>query len=528
MKRAFIIVILLWSVSALFGLDVSRAELATTSERYIRFVNYEGPRSKIESAEEIRGIGVYLARTMTGGTGPFRYYGRYAVIHAVDPDRPDALSADIFMVLPESQIDHIDNLRLMVAGFLQESYGYNLPDALLLADFITLYNAVHRRDLDYFRGRYIPNVIGYLNEEQAGLSNLYSDWPGGTQMLIPLSSAAGQGRLSSLDGQELTDDAVTEQLRTQPDRGVAERKEMVELQERGLDQEASRLAQERAAVQSERRQIEAERTAVEQERTAAETQQEELARVDMTPEDRQETGQLIERQEQALDRRETAVAQQEQDVARREDRIVSREQDIQERRDAVREDREVIAQDQQAVIDEQQQIAAAAAVRPAGAPPELYFLEVIEGLDEPLARILAINAGDGSRLRASKLNTIRGRQYQALGNRIVVLAGRTGGAGAVRLVLLEERNLEVVKEGREDIFQASVVEVRNEEVYAVMEKNGAWHLARFDRDLNLLASSDVGLNPYSTLVFGGETIFVQARDGSISRLSVRDLRRTDS
>ena len=162
------------------------------------FINYEGPHARVDTREEIRQIGVVLGRQITErekGLAPtlaamnqeqkrtytykFEVGGlnRYFVIHCVSGAENDKLDADVFGLGVDTGVDHVRNLRVIIQGYLQEAYQYSASDALLLAEYITVYNAVYRGNWDYFQSRYKSQVISNLTREKAGLSIRYDEWP---------------------------------------------------------------------------------------------------------------------------------------------------------------------------------------------------------------------------------------------------------------------------------------------------------------------------------------------------------------
>ena len=224
-------------VSFLTGQDIAEAELFTIRDTTVEFINYEGPHSKIETLEQIMGVGIFLGESIETGYSTASYGNKYKVIHAVGESPDEGLEADIFMVLEDAEVDHIRNMRYMLAGFFMAAYDYELEDGLLLAEFVTIYNAVYRGKMDFLGGKYKQIVTRNLDPGAAGISTLYTDWPGRTEMVIPLTEIASEGGIGSLDTDVLTEDEVIEELRTQPDRGLESRKEITELKEREVEKE---------------------------------------------------------------------------------------------------------------------------------------------------------------------------------------------------------------------------------------------------------------------------------------------------
>src|SRR5690606_11216403 len=132
---------------------------------------------------------------------------------------------------------HVDNIRRIISGYLIEAFGYSRADADTLSFFATIYNAVHRGALGHFTGRYSTKVLAVLAQAKVGLSLVYSEWPGNTQVVIPLSAQAGSGVISSVSAAELADPQVIENLRDSDGDGIEQRQDIADLIDRSVEQE---------------------------------------------------------------------------------------------------------------------------------------------------------------------------------------------------------------------------------------------------------------------------------------------------
>jgi len=235
-------------------------------------VNYTGTHTVIETAEQIRGIGRGLASGVSAGADPARWLTKYSVFHVPSAAGQKAFGADIFSIDPDSRIDHIDNVRRIVSAYLEQLYAYPRRDADVLALFVSYYNAVYRGDLPYFAGRYLPAVIARLDAAKVGISTKYFEWPGATQLVVPLSAAAGRDILGVLDASELTSAAVVDLLKEREDKGVAERTAAADLKAR--EAEAARKA-----LEEEQARLEAQRKAIAEQEAAAKAAQAEAERL---------------------------------------------------------------------------------------------------------------------------------------------------------------------------------------------------------------------------------------------------------
>ena len=243
---------LLFCFSVIFQLSAETVDVnelkKVSDDGSIVFKNYSGPHNKIDTIEEIRGIGRYLGRNIEQEPAEFSFFGKYSVIHAVDYSVTEGFDADIFILSKDASVDHIKNLRRMISGFLEEAYDYDIKQADLLAEFITIYNAVHRGDQDYFNSLYKKVVTKHLSKDKTGLALSYKQWPGQSMIVIPLTARAGDDILSDLNTDILSDEDVLKQLKDQEDKGIEQRQDLVELKD-------DEVLEERKAIEDEREKI---------------------------------------------------------------------------------------------------------------------------------------------------------------------------------------------------------------------------------------------------------------------------------
>ena len=81
-----------------------------------------------------------------------------------------------------------------------------------------------------FQEKYKKVVTNNLSSEKAGIALSYKDWPGKTQIVIPLNDI--KGGLSTVDTSVISDKQVVQSMQGEDDKGVESRKEMVDIKER--------------------------------------------------------------------------------------------------------------------------------------------------------------------------------------------------------------------------------------------------------------------------------------------------------
>jgi hypothetical protein len=459
------------------------------SQAPVEFLSYEGPVARVDSRAQIRGIGYTLGVAVNDGSTRTGSQNRYFVIHSVSAPEGDKLDADLFGLGADAGVDHIRNLRLIIQGYLEGAYQYSAADAQLLAQYITVYNAVYRRDWDYFNDRYKVPVIQQSTPEQAGLSTRFHEWPGKTLLFIPLGNAQ-PGSLSAVDTTVLTDSRVQEELRKDENQGIEQRAAMVEFKEREVVEAEERAVALREAAEAE------ERAAAPREALTGERVQEQQER----------TG---ERQGAA----ETTPAEQIEAASRdTEGAAQAAEALAEQKRAEIREEQGGIAEDQAGFIGNENPQAPASIIGIALVDPNL-----------PMGCIVKLNPLTGEELKRSIIDTINARTVTFINNKLIAIAGQNRGNGAIRLVEIDLETLEMTAQGAEDIHSESLLWVNGSDLYAISSSGGNCYLARFNTALERQAQSVITVHPFATLNVQGNMLLTQRANGTAVILNPGDL-----
>ncbi|MDC7226689.1 MAG: P83/100 family protein [Spirochaetales bacterium] len=513
MKKNFILTVLIILLLSTVVMRIAAEtvyidELQTSESDSIVFQNYSGPHNKIDTIEEIRGIGQFLGRKISSKSGEFTFFGKYNVIHAVDPNTSAGLDADIFILQEAAAVDHIINLRRMISGFLEEAYNYDVEQADLLAEFITVYNAVHRSDLDYFGLKYKPVVTKHLLEEKVGIALSYLEWPGKTMLIIPLTPQAGDDVLSDLDTDILSDEDVINQLRKDDDKGIDIRQDLVELKDEEVLEERDKIEEERDKIEGKEKELEQKRDELEDE-------------VEKLVEDKTEDSE--ERIEKIKDELKDIEAEEEE-LAEEVKKLDEREEKVEEREDRIVEEREKIAEDQMKKIEEEggSSDAAVDTVEKQPVIETVPFLKLSADLTGLYSgQLLLVDVEEGSIVKTSEVDSIRLRGYSYDDDEIISVAGSEGANRIVSLVRIDPETLEIIDSATAEVFIESAVIEKSGSYYAVV-KNDGWKIGVFDNDLTLQSISDVEVFPATDIVISGRDIIAQNKSGRIIKIGEED------
>ena len=467
MKKSIFIFSLFFLSFAVSALEVDENEIQSVNGSLIEFDNYGGPHAVIESAEAITGIGRNLGndliRENIQETQRIHEGEKYSVIHAVNEKNNELLNADILIFSEVAGVDHIDNVRRIISGFLRSAYNYSEQDARALSTFITVYNAIYRGQFKNFLDKYKDIVLLNLSEEDSGLSENWEDWAGHTQIVIPLKDITEE-TVSPIDTGTISDDKVIETLRQTDDKAIEEREQIVDLKDREANeaQKKAQDAQKNAAQQKK----EGNKTAAAQSAQNSKTQQ-----------------QIADRKRNEVQAEKTAIAK-----------------DLESLKSSEPEDTQtgLFGADKKG----------------------FYRLITVNSqtgkinLKSPVTQIKSKAA-----FTVQNVN-IDGTNYPLM---YIAICGENSGKSAVRLCLIDGEKLELKKESSENVSADSDLVPYNDDFLVIIEESKKSYVAKFDKNLNVICKSSLTVTASTPLNLTASGLLVTDSDGNPALLSLSDL-----
>ena len=495
-------------ISALAS-QVNEPELKSVSDT-VEFINYVGPHTRIDSLSAIKELGSSSGRIIARSRSSYMSAGdsgKYYVIHAVDPKEKGKLDADILFIGRNATVDHIVNLRRIISAYLSAAYNYSERDADTLAVFITVYNAVYRSNIDYFKSRYKNIVTKNLTEKNCGLSVRYDEWPGRSQIVIPLADV--NGGLSTVDTSAISDKRVVQSMKEDNDRNIDSRKQMVDIKEREADKasEQAQSAQKRAT--EEQKKLDEEKKKNEAAQREAEAARE---KAEQNPNDKKAQSEA-EKKEQAADEQQKKTDEQAERTKQAKDEASEAQARADKKETEAQQERKEIAKDQQEIIERDAANARAGAV---------YGMQLTDE-KELLSGLVKVNSQTGEVIHASPVTFIRDRTYYPAGSGFIAIAGKNAGNGTVKLVILDSVNMEIIKESDETVSESSVLARDGKDYYCIIRDGNDWVLGKYDETLKLLLKSMVPLMQSSPVSVSDTAIVVTGTNGRIKLLAKNDL-----
>lgn len=551
-RRTLFVLTLAIVVFRVESIEVDVDELREHIDREIEFTNYEGEHDLVSTAEEIKAIGRLLAIP----EGRVLLKDKYSLIHAVDSQDAPTRDADIVSFDRAAGVDHIDNVRRIIAGYLEEAYGYAPSDAATLAIFITLYNAIFRGEIAFFSQRFNERVIQNISKENAGLSTLYSEWAGATKLIIPLTERAQKGKLTALDTTELTEDEVIEEIKKTEDRGVDVRKDMIDIKEREVEEMKNEVLEEIDAIEETKRALEEEKKELEESKKELEKIKSELEmQVSVDPDKSEQVEEItesketfddtdeatteagvekesieeagrqkeqIEELEQKIDRQEAEVQKLEQEVIEAEgeistvlEKIEAKETEVEGERQQIKEDEteldrqpvttalKIEEEEQQITLDDESEIKILTEM--------VYYL--VHSADRTILSI--IDPVTQSVLAQSSLAHISGRNFYFFNEKILVNGQEDSADAASHLVLLHPQTLAVVVRSADEVIGGSHLLIQSNVIYTIVSKNGRAYVGKFDAQLGLTALSNESVLNVTTLAIFENDLYATSPEGKI-------------
>ena len=473
---------LIFALHAASALEIEETELRSVqaNQDSVQFENYGGPHAVVETADAIINIGTELGvQVAADASNPLSVnpQGKYSVYHVVNSEETSGLDADIFFINSTAMVDHINNVRRILTGYLMAAYGYERADAETIAIFITVYNAVYRGNLSSFSGKYKNAVLVNLTEESVGLSTNWEDWAGSTQIVIPLYNG-GAGEPAVVETSVISDENVIEALRQEDDKSVDLRENLVGIKEQEAQDYGEKAKESQKEAAQERKDGNAEKAA-----ESAKNATEQQKRADKKTEEARSERQTIEKDKQ--DSQKEAISKQ--DVGENRVYLTSL-----------------------FIADEKNRLYSLMTVNPQNGEvvKKSALRQIREKTIYPVSKV-TVQKDDGT-----------SRTFDEL---FVAVCGVTDKRSAVKLCLIDAENLEIQKQSAETLSETSPLVQQGDTFYVIISEGGNAYVASYDKNLSLKKKSSVAINGASPLNLFEQGIVVTDTKGNPVLLGLANL-----
>jgi len=183
-----------------------------------------------------------------------------------DPNQ-EKYGADVIILTEKTNFGHINGIQRILLGYLQTAFQYNNKQAETLAELLVYYNANLRLNPKNIEESYSKKVLDNIDIKKAGIDRVYRNWPGKTQLLIPLRKNIVRPEKTDLDRKELQE--VIEKDKSIPQEKKEELKkidqELKEEDSKKIEQKEVELTKKEEEIKQTQEQIKQEEQKIQKE-----------------------------------------------------------------------------------------------------------------------------------------------------------------------------------------------------------------------------------------------------------------------
>ncbi|GEM_PF-4981576 len=453
--------------------QISLAEKQLQNLAKVKFTNYSGPVKQTYNVQDIIAIGYSLASNFKNNASSY-VDGRYQIKRVLCVSNVNLYSADMFILGPSAQANHIKTLNRILSAYIQKQFNYTRKQADTIASFALNYNAIMRGNKAHFEANYGPEVNAAINPSKVGISLNYKNWPDNTQVILPLNVSELYGK--KMSAQELYKE-TEENLRGKPDKGIDEREKMLDVMKKDLTQKESVLQQK---------------------------QQEKQKDIEKTEGDIKnlKEGEASVKRDQALEEKNKELAEKKKE----QQDLMNEAQKLQDEGKAIEASEALLEKDKAEVNVSGQESA-----------KYVYYLKLLgTGRDLPLKQLVSIDKETFETFRTK--DGIAGQNLLVFQGNVVAISPST--APSFSITLFDGDTLDVLKKSPQAVYPMTHLAQDSGFIYAIFEKNKKYFLGKFDEELALKTTSAEGLYQNSDIVVSKENIYVTVLDKGVRKVAV--------
>lgn len=523
---------LLLSYSSLFAQEKAKlGESEIRDSEKIKFTN----RSNARAAENVKRqndqIGRKLSEMIEAEPNAVHEYKDVSV-RRIYADKNGQFGGDIISLDSDSGFGHINSIYRILASYIQNSFGYQEDRADIIALYVLYYNAMHRSEKSYFKTKYSEKLVDNLKVNSTGIGKTFKDWPGRTQIVIPL-----EGNVLKENEIDITLDELGNEVNKIIDEkknGQEEKKKFAEVVKEKIIEEKKLLEEKKEELKVKEEKIalrdadkknppEIKKEVIEPKKEVVESKKAEIK--PETPKEVVKTNPVepVKTEPQKPVAKETAVVKNEKPVERAPE--IKKEPTVETKK--LEKELAVVKQELAKKIEVENK---KKEFSPNVIDGKIVFLKVVkydtsEGHFN--SEIHLIDPEKDDAVLKSDFNKICSRQFKEFGGNIVVVGFKDGHKDEHQLYLINKKDLKENGKSTSNVFSRTVIEIIGDELYAFEFEKGAYYISKFDKGLRRLIRSDRDINPDSNLTFYGKKIYVTGKAETGNAVDIRIFNKED-
>ncbi len=502
------------------------------SER-IRFTN----RSNARAAENVKRQNDQIGRKLSEmvESEPTQVHDYKGVsVRRVLADKEGLFGGDIISLDGDSSFGHINSVYRILASYIQNSFGYDEEKADIIALYVLYYNAMHRSEKSYFKTKYSPNLLDSLKVNSTGIGKTFKEWPGRTQIVIPLEASAFKENEIDITLDELGNEVnkIIEEKKNGPE----EKKKFAEVVKEKIIEEKKLLEEKKEELK-----VKEEKIALRDNEVKAKNPPEAIKETIQPKKEIVEVKKAEPKPEVPREAVKTTpvlpVKTEPQKIVPKETTVVKNERPVEKVPEIKREPTVEAKKIEKELAVVKQELAKKIEVEnkkkefsPNVIDGKIVFLKVVkydtsEGHFN--SEIHLIDPEKDDAVLKSDFNKICSRQFKEFGGNIVVVGFKDGHKDEHQLYLINKKDLKEAGKSTTNVFSRTVIEIIGEELYAFEFDKGGYYISKFDKGLRRLIRSDKEINPDSNLTFYGKKIYVTGKAETGNAVDIRVFNKDD-
>lgn len=470
-----------------------------------------------------------------------------------DPNQ-EKYGADVIILTEKTNFGHINGIQRILLGYLQTAFQYNNKQAETLAELLVYYNANLRLNPKNIEESYSKKVLDNIDIKKAGIDRVYRNWPGKTQLLIPLRKNIVRPEKTDLDRKELQE--VIEKDKSIPQEKKEELKkidqELKKEDSKKIEQKEVELTKKEEEIKKTQEQIKQEEQKIQKELQDTNKKLEELRK---DPEKNKEQIKQEEKKVEQLQEQKKEIEQQKQEVQQEQKKVEEAKQEIKEQKEQPQTTRkEEEKKENQATTENQQKQPSSKVDQQLEAlkkeneelkkeiekkeqqsdnviNEKIVFLKVMRYVSDGhySNELWMVDPNKDDTLFRGPFTNICSRTFLPIENVGIVVIGYEDAAHTQtphHLYLLDQDNLQVKAKSKEIVIFSSFLIYKDNLIYAIEELDGKYYLSRFNDKLELQDRSSSNINPHSEITFFKDKIYLTG-SGIDSNIPIQIYNRKD-
>lgn len=530
---------LILSYSSLFAQEKAKlGESEIRDSEKIKFTN----RSNARAAENVKRqndqIGRKLSEMIEAEPSSVHEYKDVSV-RRIFAEKNGQFGGDIISLDSDSGFGHINSIYRILASYIQNSFGYQEDRADIIALYVLYYNAMHRSEKSYFKTKYSEKLLDVLKVNSTGIGKTFKEWPGRTQIVIPL-----EGNVLKENEIDITLDELGNEVNKIIDEkknGPEEKKKFAEVVKEKIIEEKKLLEEKKEELKVKEEKIalrdadkknppEIKKEIIEPKKEVVEVKKEtvEPRKAEIKPEPPKEV---------VKTNPSEPVKTEPQKPVAKETNVVKNEKPLEKAPETKKEPTPETKKLEKELAVVKQELAKKIEVEnkkkefsPNVIDGKIVFLKVVkydtsEGHFN--SEIHLIDPEKDDAVLKSDFNKICSRQFKEFGGNIVVVGFKDGHKDEHQLYLINKKDLKENGKSTSNVFSRTVIEIIGDELYAFEFEKGAYYISKFDKGLRRLIRSDKDVNPDSNLTFYGKKIYVTGKAENGNAVDIRIFNKDD-